>query len=146
MPRNLRARRSVPSILVDASPLVALANRNDHWHTQCIQYLQGDRGDLITTWPVLTEFSHLVHSPASIRHLQAWAQRGSLRIYAMGQDEFKQVVDWMTRYTDRPMDLADASLAHVACVTGVQEVWSLDRGDFETYRLPNRRRFRLVAM
>lgn len=125
---------------------MALASRRDHWHTRCVRFLQGYRGDLITTWPVLTEFSHLINSPASMQQLQAWAQRGSLRIHAMGHDELKHVVDWMARYADRPMDLADASLVHVACVTGVQEVWSIDRADFETYRLPNRRRFRLVVM
>ena len=52
----------------------------------------------------------------------------------------------MSRYADRPMDMADASLVHVACETGVQDVWTVDRGDFETYRLPYRRRFRLVEM
>ncbi|MBM3340766.1 MAG: PIN domain-containing protein [Betaproteobacteria bacterium] len=136
----------MPSILVDTGPLVALASRRDHWHARCVRFLQNYRGELITTWPVLTEFSHLVDTPASLQQLQAWAQRGSLRIHAMGHDELKHVVDWMARYADRPMDLADASLVHVACVTGVQEVWSIDRADFETYRLPNRRRFRLVAM
>jgi uncharacterized protein len=136
----------VPSILVDTGPLVALASRNDHWHTRCLRFLQGFRGELITTWPVLTEFSHLVNSRAAVQQLQAWAQRGSLRIHAMGHEELKQVVDWMSRYAGRPMDLADASLAQVACATGVLHVWSIDRSDFETYRLPNRRRFRLIAM
>lgn len=112
----------------------------------CVRFLRRYNGDLITTWPVLTEFSHLVDSPESVHQLQSWAQRGSLRIHAMGHDELTQVVDWMSRYSDRPMDLADASLVHVACVTGVHDVWTIDRGDFETYRLPNRRRFRLVAM
>lgn len=136
----------MPSILVDTGPLVALASRRDHWHAPCVRFLQGYRGELITTWPVLTEFSHLVESPASLQQLQVWAQLGGLRIHATGQDELKHVVDWMSRYADRPMDLADASLVHVACVSGVQDVWSIDRSDFETYRLPNRRRFRLVTM
>ena len=136
----------MPSILVDTGPLVALASRNDHWHTRCTKFLQSYRGDLITTWPVLTEFSHLVDSPKAVQQLQAWVQRGSLRIHPMGQDELRHIVDWMAHYADRPMDLADASLVHVACVTGVQDVWSIDRDDFETYRLPNRRRFRLIAM
>jgi uncharacterized protein len=108
--------------------------------------LQGYRGDLITTWPVLTEFSHLVDSPSAIHKLQGWAERGGLRIHAMGHDELKTVADWMSRYADRPVDLADASLVHVACATGIQHVWTIDRDDFETYRLPNRKRFRLVGI
>ena len=136
----------MPSILVDTGPLVALASRRDRWHQRCVKFLQGYRGDLITTWPVLTEFSHLVDSPAAIQQLQGWAERGGLRIHTMGQDELKTVADWMSRYANRPMDLADASLVHVACATGVQHVWTIDRSDFETYRLPNRKRFHLVGI
>lgn len=136
----------MPSILVDTGPLVALANRRDHWHKRCTDFLKNFRGELITTWPVLTEFSHLVDSIEALHQLQAWADRGGLRIHSLGQDELRTVVDWMHRYADRPMDLADASLVQVACATGIQHVWTIDRADFETYRLPNRRRFRLVDM
>jgi predicted nucleic acid-binding protein len=111
-----------------------------------VKFLDSYRGELITTWPVLTEFSHLVRSPNAIAHLQNWVERGGLRIYPLGQDELKQVVDWMSRYADRPMDLADASLVHVACATGVHQVWTIDRTDFATYRLPNRKRFRMVGL
>jgi predicted nucleic acid-binding protein len=111
-----------------------------------VKFLNGFRGDLITTWPVLTEFSHLVDSLTAVQQLQGWVERGGLRIHTMGQDELKTVADWMSRYADRPMDLADASLVHVACATSVQHVWTIDRADFETYRLPNRKRFRLVGV
>lgn len=134
------------SILVDTGPLVALASRRDHWHARCVKFLSTFRGELITTWPVLTEFSHLVSSQSAIHGLQTWAERGGLRIHPMGHEELKQVVDWMSRYSDRPMDLADASLVHAACVTGVQQIWTIDRNDFETYRLPKRKRFRLVGL
>ncbi len=42
--------------------------------------------------------------------------------------------------------LADASLVIAALKTGVTAIWTLDRGDFDTYRLPGRKRFRLVEM
>lgn len=125
---------------------MALASKRDHWHARAVEFLKNYRGELITTWPVLTEFSHLVPSTAALAQLQNWIERGGLRVYPLGQDELKQVVDWMSRYADRPMDLADASLVHVACATGVQQVWTIDRADFTTYRLPNRKRFRLVGI
>lgn len=136
----------MPSILVDTGPLVALAHRRDAWHERCVRFLAGFRGELLTTWPVLTEFSHLVDTPGAIQQLHNWAERGGLRIHAMGHAELKAVCDWMARYADRPMDLADASLVHAACATGILHVWTLDRNDFETYRLPNRKRFRLVGL
>ena len=136
----------MPSILVDTGPLVALASKRDHWHQRCVKFLSNCKGELITTWPVLTEFSHLVSSSAAIHGLQTWTERGGLRIHNMGQEELKEVVDWMSRYSDRPMDLADASLVHAACTTGVLQIWTIDRNDFETYRLPNRKRFKLVGL
>ena len=53
-------------------------------------------------------------------------------------------IDWIERYADRPMDLADASLVVAALKTGCAKVWTLDRADFETYRLPGRKHFTLV--
>lgn len=47
----------------------------------------------------------------------------------------------MARYRDRPMDLADATLVHLA---RLNTVFTVDHADFETYRLDRRRRFRIV--
>ena len=42
------------------------------------------------------------------------------------------------------MDFADASLVWLAAETGVTAVLTIDRADFETYRLPRGRRFQLL--
>ena len=44
---------------------------------------------------------------------------------------------------DRPMDLADASLVCLAEQRGIQDIFTLDRRDFLTYRFAGRRPFRL---
>lgn len=62
----------------------------------------------------------------------------------LGRDELVSTLDWITRYADRPMDLADASLVITALKTGCVDVWTLNRADFETCRLPGRKRLRLV--
>ena len=46
-------------LLVDTGPLVALANKRDKYHQQCSTFLERYRGRLLTTWSVLSEFSHL---------------------------------------------------------------------------------------
>lgn len=101
---------------------------------------------MMTTWAVLTEFSHMAPSPVATIRLFRWATAGGMEVLGLGSDELAEATDWMDRYADRPMDLADASLVVAAMSTGVTSVWTLDRSDFETYRLPNRRRFRLVEM
>jgi predicted nucleic acid-binding protein len=50
----------------------------------------------------------------------------------------------MTRYRDRPMDFADATLVHLARRESLTDIFTIDHDDFETYRLDGRRRFRIV--
>jgi predicted nucleic acid-binding protein len=134
----------VTVLLVDTGPLVALADKRDKAHERCTQYLKSYRGRLLTTWAVLTEFSHLAPTVASTLPLYRWIERGGLEIMPLGKEELITAIDWINRYADRPMDLADASLVVAALKTGSTTIWTLDRNDFETYRLPGRKHFRLV--
>jgi predicted nucleic acid-binding protein len=131
-------------VLVDTGPLVALANRRDKFHIESAEYLKSHRGRLLTTWAVLTEFAHLADSVGATLPLYHWIERGGLELLPLGREELIVAIDWIERYTDRPMDLADASLVVAALKTGCTNVWTLDRADFETYRLPSRKHFTLV--
>ncbi|MDI6749887.1 MAG: type II toxin-antitoxin system VapC family toxin [Pseudomonadota bacterium] len=133
-------------VLVDTGPLVALADRRDGKHETCKRWLRDFRGELITTWAVLTEVAHLTPSVTAGIAILRWIREGGMAVLPLGEDELALAVDWMERYADRPMDLADASLIVAALKTGITAVWTLDRSDFDVYRLPNRRRFRTVAM
>lgn len=46
--------------LVDTGPLVALMNRRDRHHRRFVDYFKYFDGELLTTWPVLTEVAHQV--------------------------------------------------------------------------------------
>lgn len=50
----------------------------------------------------------------------------------------------MERYADTPMDFADATLVVLSDVLGVQDILTLDRRGFSTYRTLEGRPFRLV--
>lgn len=50
----------------------------------------------------------------------------------------------MAKYRDRPMDLADATLVHLAQRESVFTVFTVDQDDFETYRIAGRKRFRML--
>jgi predicted nucleic acid-binding protein len=132
------------TLLVDTGPLVALANKRDKFHLACADYLKNYRGHLLTTWAVLTEFSHLANSVEATLPLYHWIERGGLELMPLGREELVTAIDWIERYADRPMDLADASLVVAALKTGCTKIWTLDRADFETYRLPGRKHFTLV--
>jgi predicted nucleic acid-binding protein len=132
------------TLLVDTGPLVALADKRDAAHVACTTFLAAHRGRLITTWAVLTEFSHLTPTIAATLRLYRWIDKGGMDILPLGRDELVRAIDWIEKYADRPMDLADASLVVTAMSTGIHTVWTLDRNDFGTYRLPGRKRFRLA--
>jgi predicted nucleic acid-binding protein len=135
----------VSSILVDTGPLVALADKRDRAHLDCKAFLATYRGRLVTTWAVLTEFSHLAPSITATLPLYRWIEKGGLELLPLGRDELVRAIDWIEKYADRPMDLADASLVVAAMATGIHTVWTLDRKDFEAYRLPGRKRFHLAV-
>jgi predicted nucleic acid-binding protein len=65
-------------LLVDTGPLVALASKRDHAHERCTDFLKAYRGRLLTTWAVLTEFSHLAPNVAATLPLYQWIERGGL--------------------------------------------------------------------
>jgi predicted nucleic acid-binding protein len=50
----------------------------------------------------------------------------------------------MAKYHDRPMDVADATLVHLAHRESLSTVFTIDHNDFETYRIGGRKRFRIV--
>lgn len=134
------------TLLVDTGPLVALSDKRDKFHEASKTFLKNYRGRLLTTWAVLTEFSHLAPSVEATLPLYRWIDNGGLELFPLGRDELVRAVDWIERYADQPMDLADASLVVAALATGYTQIWTLDRRDFETWRLPSRKRFKLVGM
>jgi predicted nucleic acid-binding protein len=50
----------------------------------------------------------------------------------------------MAQSADRPMDFADATLVHVAARERLSLMLTVDHDDFETYRLPGRKKFAIL--
>lgn len=126
----------MPSILVDAGPLIALADRSDKHHRRVAAYLRRFDGRLLTTWPVLAETCHFLPEGGQIDFLR-WASSGGLSVVELHESALAVLADWKEKYRDLPMDLADASLLWVAQQTGVLEILTIDVRDFSVYRLPN---------
>ena len=129
------------SILVDAGPLIALFDRDDAHHAAMKELLQGTAGRLITTWPVVTETSHMLDFDARAQlDFYRWVAAGGVVVHEVPQAALGRVIDLVEKYGDLPMDLADATLVVAAEVLGVREIVSIDR-DFEVYRIGGRASF-----
>lgn len=123
-------------ILVDTGPLVALFDPRDGDHDACRQILRGIREPLLTTVPVLTEAFHLL-SPASqgSDRLRDFVMNRGLGIWFFDHAGIERGFELMEQYADQPMDLADASLVVAGEVLSTRRVFTIDRRDFEIYRL-----------
>jgi predicted nucleic acid-binding protein len=122
-------------ILVDTGPLVALFDPRDDAHGVCRQALSKMREPLLTSVPVLTEAFHLL-DPASrgAEALREFVSAGGCDVWFLDDPSLARAFELMARYSDHPMDLADASLVVAAETTRTTRIFTLDRNDFKTYR------------
>ena len=132
-------------ILVDAGPMVALLDRSDQHHERCVEALRAIREPLGTVWPAVTEAIYLLgFSPAAQRALLERFEDESPQVLPLDRRDLPRMRELMRKYEDRPMDLADAALVRVAERERATTVFTVDRADFEVYRLHGRRRFRVI--
>ena len=133
---------------MDAGPMVALFDPQDRFHAHFRHALmEGDAPvQLHTTWPCITEASHLLGPRYRVALLQ-WVGAGAVQIYPFDSADLPEMCSWITQYTQQPrteMDLADASLYWLANETGVTRIFTVDLRDFSRYRLPDGRAFEIL--
>lgn len=136
----------VKTWLIDTGPLVAYLDSNDPAHRDVAHHLDGFRGQLVTTSAVITETMHFVAaSPTGPRLLADFVGTSGMQVYDFSRPpELHEASLLMEKYTNAPMDYADATLMLLADSLGVQDILTLDRRGFSIYRTKRRRPLRLV--
>jgi predicted nucleic acid-binding protein len=132
-------------ILCDTGPLVALVDRDDPYHQQCVAALQ-DLEVLISTWPCFTEAMHMLYRAGGHRAQEVlWGfwEDGLLDLHSAEESEWGRMRALMRKYSDSPMDLADASLVTAAEELGLRRVFTTD-SHFRAYRIADRHAFELL--
>jgi predicted nucleic acid-binding protein len=134
----------VADLLLDTGPFVALLDRSERNHERCVAFFRDFRGRLITTEPVLTEAVYLL-GPSFSRQKPAldFVLAGGAELVPMTPALLKRCAHLMSKYSDVPMDYADATLVAVAEALGIRDVLTLDRRDFSAYRYASRGSFRI---
>jgi len=131
--------------LIDTGAILALLDRSDRWHAVCAEAFRQFRLPLVTSEAVLTELFHLV-GDSRVEMDAAWqfVRTGAMVMATIEDSELRSVHALMSRYWDRPMDFADATLVYLAKRESLPTILTVDHADFETYRVEGRRRFRIL--
>lgn len=133
------------NIIVDTGPIVALFEPKDQWHDAIKKCLNVSRARFITTWPVVTEVMHHLggYIEAQVAFLE-WIERDGLRVdSAIGQD-VARVKHLILKYSDVPMDFADASIVLLAEQSGIRQILTID-SDFAVYKIKGKNYFKYVS-
>jgi hypothetical protein len=132
-------------LLLDTGAFVALIDRSERQHAECVKAFEGWSGPIVTTEAVLTETLYLV-GPAweSQQICLEFFLRGAFVLMPSSRKSLRRVAALMEKYRDVPMDFADATLVVLGEELGTNMVFTLDRRGFSVYRLFGRKPFRVI--
>lgn len=122
-------------VLIDAGPLVALFDDTEPAHKHCHAVLEKQIAAPQTTWPVLTEAFYLLGGwDRGQSKLWDFVLSGGVHVAEIPEELHARIHELMKKYSDNPMDLADASLVALAEHQRIKKIFTLDRRDFSRYR------------
>jgi len=102
------------------------------------------RPPMLTCEPVLTEAVYFLREAGlEVDPLFRMLERGALRLQFEVSTHWPRIRTLMARY--ERMDLADASIVVMTELHASSEVFTVDRGDFSTYRRNDRQMIDFVA-
>jgi len=131
--------------LIDTGAILALLDRTDRWHNLCVDAFRHLRLPVLTSEAVLTEVFHLAgDSRHEIEAAWKFVRSGALTLGIIEHAELTHLHGLMSRYWDRPMDFADATLVYLARRESLSVILTVDQADFATYRIEGKRQFRVL--
>jgi predicted nucleic acid-binding protein len=132
-------------VLVDTGPLVGILDQSEEHHEICVEHLRLITGPLLTCWPVITAAAWLLRAlPGAIARLLSSFGGQPLTLLSLDETDLAGISAIFAKYCDLGIQLADASLAHLANREGVDTIFTLNRRDFGVLRLARGRKFRLI--
>lgn len=130
------------NILLDTGAFVALIDKSEKNHKQCVEFFKDFKGKLLTTEPVLTETVYLIGPSVKAQKICiGFILKGGVTLVPQSIESLSRAVTLMEKYNDIPMDFADATLVVLAEETGINNVFTLDKRGFGVYRIYGRKTF-----
>jgi len=132
-------------LLLDTGAFVALVDRSESRHADCVAVLENWSGPIVTTEAVLTETLYLVGPRWEAQQVcLEFILRGAFLLIPSSHQSLQRVAALMKKYHDVPMDFADATLVALGEDLQANQVFTLDRRGFSVYRLPAKKTFHIL--
>lgn len=132
-------------VLLDTGVIVALLDRSERHHGQCVATVEALEGALVTCEAVIAESCYLLRKlPGAAETVLENVERGVFHIPLQLSQSAAPVRNIMRKYRDLPADFADACLIHLADQLNTGDILTLDR-DFQAYRWRRNKPFHLLV-
>lgn len=125
------------TLVVDAAPLVAVADRRDPMRPRIEALLRDEPGELIIPAPITAEVDYLLGRRLGRRARLAFLDdlaAGRFTVACLSTDDHQAILDLEHRYSDLDAGLADLSAVVVAARYGTERVLTFDERHFRTLR------------
>lgn len=120
--------------LIDAGPLIALFDKNDYYHESMLAFIRNYEGRLVTSWAVITEVLHMLDFNVHVQiDFLKWIERDAIEIPVLSKHHILRITELSEKYSDIPMDFADATLIIISEFEKIGEIITID-SDFHIYR------------
>lgn len=135
----------ISRVLIDTGPIVAVLSKADEHHEVCVEQLRRLEGALLTCWPVITEAAWLLRKyPLPIGALLSAFNRKPFELADLNEVDLTGIATILRKYKNLGIQLADASLVHLANREGIDTIFTLDRRDFTVVRLARGKKLRII--
>jgi predicted nucleic acid-binding protein len=131
--------------ILDTGPWVALIDRSESRHTECVQWLKKFAGRLYSTEAVLSEVLYILNFSIKAQCAALdFVLESVVEIVPPNIESLKKAKNLMKKYADLPMDYADATLVCLAAETKIKNMVTFDKKDFAIYKLPQKKIFTIL--
>lgn len=136
--------RPLTAVLLDTSCIVALLDRSERHHQECVDVVSALAAPLITCEAVIAESCYLVRDlKGAAAAVVENVDRGIFQIPYRLSGNALGVTKLVKKYAGVPMDFADACLVDMASDYHTGRILTLD-ADFRVYRWGRNRPFELL--
>jgi uncharacterized protein len=134
------------TVLIDSGGLIALFYNSDHYHLKAVEFIKINRAKLITSLAVITEVCYLLDFSIEAQlDFLTWVKKGAIKIENLLIDDLDRLIESSRKYSDLPMDFADATLVVLGERFNIKHIATID-SDFYVYRFKNKQSFENVFL